>query len=477
MKKVFKRVFIAVAVAAMLLTVYAYQFTSAELQTINAKAPKKSATSVVSVVKTNKSSPKQLNYTDIKNATWSAISKAGGFKSRIKNNTTVVIKPNIVYDHTYYRNEKLKPEANGVTTDYRMVRAIVELVRKYNPNGKVYVLEGSSYNTPQMFKNMKYDKTNIPGVDEFISLERSSGAIGDTKSDKLVKVKLTKNKYSQTSYENKIYYLNKVYYESDFLISVPTVKTHWTAGVTGGIKNCSVGATPANLYSNSPSDDTNYRSTISHQPDKLQSWIHDYYACRPVDFVVADGLNGCQNGPSPQHALMSQEAMNLGVVLASADPVAADTVESLVMSWDPYTVTYLKTLSADGYGNMDPLKIRVVGSSISSVRKHFDSDYPNGDRPSASKTVKDYSDYKAPTLTVKSVKATTKKLTVKLSAGKDTRKIEITVDGKYISAPIKPGKTTYTINTVLKKGSHKVYVKVFDRYQNVRSKLITVKVK
>lgn len=476
MKKVLKRIFIIVAIAGMLLSVYAYHFTGAALPTINAKAPKKSSLSIVSVVKTKKAKAKLLTYTDIKNATWAAINKAGGLKSKIKNNTTVVIKPNLVYDHIYYRNEKLKAEANGVTTDYRLVRAVVEMVRKYNPNGKVYVMEGSSYNTPNIFKNLKYDKKNIPGVDEFIALEKSSGAYRDTNSDKLVKVKLAKNKYVQTNGENKIYYLNKLYYDADFLISVPTIKTHWTAGITGGVKNCSVGATPSNIYGNSQTDD-NLRSIISHQPDKLQSWINDYFACRPVDFVVEDGLNGCQNGPSPQYSPMSQEAMNLGVVMASSDAIAADTIESLIMSWNPYTVTYLKTLSSGGYGNMDPLKIRVVGNSVPSVRKYFNSDYPNGARPSAGKTVKDYYDYKAPALTVKSVSATTKKVTAKFTAGKDTKKIEITVDGKFITRPIKPGKTSYTINTSLKKGNHTVAVKAFDKYQNVVTKTVKVKVK
>jgi uncharacterized protein (DUF362 family) len=43
-------------------------------------------------------------------------------------------------------------------------------------------------------------------------------------------------------------YFNKLYYEADVVISLPTLKNHRTAGVSGAVKNTTMGTMPSNIY-------------------------------------------------------------------------------------------------------------------------------------------------------------------------------------------------------------------------------------
>ena len=45
------------------------------------------------------------------------------------------------------------------------------------------------------------------------------------------------------------YWINKRYVEADIVISLPTMKTHLAAGITGGVKNLGIGVTPMGQYS------------------------------------------------------------------------------------------------------------------------------------------------------------------------------------------------------------------------------------
>ena len=252
--------------------------------------------STVAIVRSSKANATDLQYSDIKAMVTEAVRLAGGLSGIVRNGDVVVIKPNLVVSRS-------SPEVNGVTTDYRVVRAVVELVREINPNGKIYVMEGSSQNTRTVMQALYYDAAHIPGVDQFIAIEEDSGAWQDFNSPGLVRVSLP-NGLLHTEY-----YLNRKYKEANVVISVANLKTHQQATVTGAIKNVGIGATPANIYGNS-STDVGRHSMVNHNSTDLQKWIHDFYLCRPVDFAIIDGLQGVENGPS------SDSGMNRRRILA-----------------------------------------------------------------------------------------------------------------------------------------------------------------
>jgi uncharacterized protein (DUF362 family) len=327
----------------------------------------------VSIIQSDAENAEDISYSEIQRMVRESVNLVGGLKSLISDGDTVVLKPNLVSitDYTLpgWKGKPLSVEVNGATTDYRVIKAVVELVREINPSGTVYVMEGSSIPTEKAFEHFNYNHESIPGVDAFLALEKDSGKFGDRESPGLVKVSLPEGLLTDT------YYYNKKYYEADVLISIPCLKNHWSAIVTGSIKNLSIGATPGNVYgisANSPGRN----NMVNHSTLALHYWLHDYFLGRPADFVIMDGLQGIQNGPTPSAAIsgatdIKDDQMNMRLIMAGKDSVAVDTIESIIMGWNPLSVPYLRLLNTSRVGNIDTAYIDVTGKSVDMVRKVF----------------------------------------------------------------------------------------------------------
>ncbi|MCK5307129.1 MAG: hypothetical protein KAJ73_00825, partial [Zetaproteobacteria bacterium] len=110
----------------------------------------------VALVQSEVRDASEFDYPEIRKVVREAVSLAGGLTNVIKDGDVVVLKPNIVATRgaprmTFLDFDAYKPklqiqrEMNGITTDYRVTKAVVELVREINPSGKVYVMEGSAW--------------------------------------------------------------------------------------------------------------------------------------------------------------------------------------------------------------------------------------------------------------------------------------------------------------------------------------------
>ena len=177
----------------------------------------------------------------------------------------------------------------------------------------------------------------------------------------------------RTARSGKQYWVNSRYVNADIVISLPTMKTHLVAGITGGVKNLGIGATPVGQFSagtNSANDCTRGQTSsyIDHtSPETLGQFIRDYYSIRPADFVVMDALQGLEHGPSPVWDTppdggtydYASSKKNMRLILAGNNAVAVDTIEALVMKCDPKKVPHLTKLEADGLGTTDTAKITV----------------------------------------------------------------------------------------------------------------------
>ena len=167
---------------------------------------------------------------------------------------------------------------------------------------------------------------------------------------------------------------------------------------------------------------------VNHSLVDLHHWIHDFYMARPSDFVIMDGLQGIQNGPTPSKLIsrttnISQDQMNMRLILAGKDALAVDTIASLVMGWDPTSVEYLKLLNKDNMGNLDTAAISVKGKRVDEVRKQFEGVTHNFASGGEKMT-----DFDPPVVKIKSVKRDRDILQIKLKEGKDLRKVEVFVD-------------------------------------------------
>ncbi len=412
--------------------------------------PVKLAKSNVSIVQSAKSDVKQIDYTEIKQMVSEAVAGVGGIGSVVKDGDTVVLKPNLVYSMGY------AAEANGVTTDWRVTKAVAELVRSVNPSGKVYIMEGSAIDTSMLFNSLKYTSANIPEVDGILAIEKDSGAWQDKNSAGLTLVNMPDGLLHTQ------YYFNRKYKEADVVISIPTLKTHYNAGITGGIKNLAIGTVPGNIYGKSETQ-PDRNNAVDHYSDDLHKWIRDYYKCRPADLVIMDGLQGLQNGPIPSNTTdLTKDQMNMRLILAGKDAVAVDSIESLVVGYDPESIGYLRYLNTDKLGNIDPTCINIVGKKVDEVRKYFEGTATLGAAKITDKT--------APQLTIDSVQAVGNNMKISMTADSETVKESVYIDGKLYEPSSASGMTAINVDISGLTGNHQLTVEAYDRFLNRTTK-------
>ncbi len=382
----------------------------------------------VSIVKSEAEDVFTIGEMEVEEMVREAVALAGGLEGIISDGQTVVLKPNIVTDT--FLGEEISTEANGMVTDWRVVAAVAKMVREINPTGEILVIEGSAAESTQAaYQVLNYTKAHMPEVDEFLGIEESSGAWQDYDSDELSSVLLSAEValYGDYKLPNGAapYYYNKRYFEADVIISIPVLKNHETAGVTGAVKNMGIGGTPTNIYGNSENANGRWE-VIDHQASELHKFIHDFYYGCPADFAVMDGIQGYSNGPNtnngPRFIEGHQEGM--GLILASSDPLAMDAIASLVMFDSPSRVPYLVTLNNDGVGCADPMAIRVEGVLVSDVKKPFPLE-SNG-------TSCNYTDDRPPNASFESIIIEDQVLKVSLSDLQDITRLDIQLDEQIL---------------------------------------------
>jgi uncharacterized protein (DUF362 family) len=327
---------------------------------------------VVAMVQSSKAQASDLTMDDVEDLVEDAVSKAGGFDF-IKDGQTVVLKPNLVTAHTdIMKTMPADPTVNGISTDWRVVKAVADLVRKKNPKGKILVMEGSVTSTPRVYQLLGYTPDNFgSSVDELVAIEGASCTDNSTGALE-----------QRTGPSGKQYWINSRYVNADVVISLPTMKTHVVAGITGGVKNLGIGTTPVGQYpsgTNTADDCTRGQTSaaIDHSgPEPLGEFIRDFYSLRPADFVVMDALQGLEHGPLPGWDSSgtydyAASKKNMRLILAGKNAVAVDTIEALVMKCDPKKVPHLTKLEADGRGTTDTARITVVGKQVDEVATPF----------------------------------------------------------------------------------------------------------
>jgi uncharacterized protein (DUF362 family) len=381
----------------------------------------------VAIVKADKENAEDVTDEELESMIRQAVEMSGGLEDIVTDGDVVVLKPNMV--STSAPNGDLPLTANGMITDYRVVAIVAEIVRELNPTGSILVMEGSAANTISGFVAMNYNKTSIPDADEILAIDECSGDWMEYDAPELVEVNLPAGKklYPNSLKPNNSdeFYYNRRYFEADVLISLPVLKNHETAGITGAVKNLSIGATPTNIYGNS--DDSNGRwNIISHDAAQMHRWLHDFYYLRPADFAIMDGLQGWNNGPVFNHGSNNLDGHqeNMRVILASKDAIAMDAIEGLLMGDDPRDVDCLVYLDNSGLGCADPLAIRVVGTEVSDIKKSFPHDL--------NKTVCTYTDFTPPNVYVESISLLDDNfMNISFSSPEEISSVEVKIDDDY----------------------------------------------
>lgn len=95
--------------------------------------------------------------------------------------------------------------------------------------------------------------------------------------------------------------------------------------------------------------------------DNVDEIIVDQNFIRPSDFVVIDGTSVVlQDGKTIK---------DLGVIIVSTDPVAADAVGAKILGFEPKTIRHLQIAESKGMGNADLKNIRIAGEKIEKIQE------------------------------------------------------------------------------------------------------------
>src|SRR5438093_13318026 len=147
-------------------------------------------------------------------------------------------------------------------------------------------------------------------------------AFVDLNRDELIKTKLQAN-YSDLGH----LWLPRTVLASDFIVSMPKVKTHHWTGVTLSMKNM-FGIIPGSRYG--------WPKNVLHWAGIHESILDICATVRP-HFVIADAVIGME-GDGP----LNGTARRMNQIVLSDDPVAADVMSARAIGVMPEQITYIQ---------------------------------------------------------------------------------------------------------------------------------------
>ncbi len=271
---------------------------------------------------------------NVESAVREAVQLAGGLEDLISSKSKVLIKPNIA---------SRDRSGTGKITDVRVTEAVAKIVLERKP-AQMVIGEGSAvgYDFPDLQDTMMAleesgtkamaEKLGVPVVD----LNRDSH--GEVEIPRPLVMKTVK--------------IARTVLESDVIVSIPVMKTHIRSAVTLSLKNMK-GVMPG----------AEKRKT--HKLG-LEQAIADLNAVVKPHFAVMDGLVGMEGLWE-----YPDDCVRPGLVGASRDPVALDSVFARIMGVEVQDVMHLQYCQGRGLGVADPKEIEVVGIPILEVRRPF----------------------------------------------------------------------------------------------------------
>jgi uncharacterized protein (DUF362 family) len=267
-----------------------------------------------------------------------AIELAGGLKPLITPDSKVLVKPNLCWP---------EPSGMGYITDCRVTEAVTKIVLELGPKS-VVIGESSSAGYEFDTSRSTEEAFRVSGTAD--AAQRLGVECRNLNRDEVKEVTVKEP-----------YVMDKVRIagtalESDVIISVPVLKTHVRTLVTLSLKNMK-GVMPG----------AEKRKTHRLGLDKA---IADLNSLVKPDYVVIDALAGMQGLWE-----YPQDRIELGLILAGADPIAVDTVGTCLMGFEPARVMHLQYLAAREGKKADLSQVQLVGEPLEANRRTFQSGF------------------------------------------------------------------------------------------------------
>ncbi|MBN2149943.1 MAG: DUF362 domain-containing protein [Candidatus Lokiarchaeota archaeon] len=256
-----------------------------------------------------------------------SIVKMLGVEDALKRARHVVLKPNFVVAEDWH---------NGTVTSTPVIMAAAAYIRGVAPGARITVGEGGfTSQTAEAFERNGVFRAFKPlGID-----------VVDFNADERIPVEIPGARALKATV-----YLSRVAVECDCIVSLPALKTHSLAVTTLSMKN--------------------FMGTMSNKSimhSRLHEKINDLYSYfRPkAPFAVVDGFVGNEGYEC------AANPVNHGIILASTDLVALDTVGSYLMGQNLSACKYLAVGAARGFGESDMARIGVHGIDVAARVKRY----------------------------------------------------------------------------------------------------------
>jgi uncharacterized protein (DUF362 family)/ferredoxin len=259
----------------------------------------------------------------VQEATKKAIDLLGGVTNFIKPSSKVLVKPNLLL---------AKEPEFGITTHPEVMRAVIKVLKEIH----CHVLVGDG---PSVWG---YQVENIHEVYMRTGIKR----ICEEEGVELVVFdkKRWRGKFPLTTWLD----------NCDYFVNVPKFKTHDLTLLTGAIKNLFglvSGTFKIELHKN------------YFNPNDFAKILVDIYQEAKPNLTIVDGIIAMEgDGPSSSGKLRS-----MGLVFASSDCVALDSIMAVVMGVKPQDVLSTKEAVERGLGTADLKSITVLGEKLDDV--------------------------------------------------------------------------------------------------------------
>jgi uncharacterized protein (DUF362 family) len=248
------------------------------------------------------------------------------FEEALAPHDTVLVKPNLITDHTF---------ETGITTDPVVVEAVIMKIMELDKKAIVVETEGGITSPDkaiietgimEVLDRLGVEYVNMRKLDDKVELE-----VENPRAIKRFKV-------ARIAVESAI-------------ITVPSMKTLHHTTITMGLKNMFGMLTTRNKYAMHRFGTSNF--------------VYDICKTLPPHLSVIDGFYG-KSGRGP----WSGPPVKMNTIIASVDPVAADATGARCIGIDPHTIDHVRWLHEAGVGNIDD--IEVVGDGIDAVYQKWD---------------------------------------------------------------------------------------------------------
>jgi uncharacterized protein (DUF362 family) len=263
-----------------------------------------------------------------------AIDLCDGF-GKLNRNDKILIKPNNCFRH------RLLPPYGMVTTS-KIIDGVIQLLLEHGCKD-ISIGEGAIIGILDELK--PYTKRGFKGT----GIDKVAEKHGVKQID------FNQGPFQELDLGGVKAQISKAALETDFLINIPVLKTHYQTKVSLGFKNLKGCLSKASKQK-------------FHTTNRLDSLICLLNEAIESDLVIIDGIYMLEKGPETYAGVAHRKDL----IIASPDIFECDTVGATILGIDPSQVDYLREFAERHNRSFDISAILIKGEDIESLKEQLE---------------------------------------------------------------------------------------------------------